>query len=116
MTLILYYNTRCDRIPRIGNSWPHSRGSLGVRCRPSVLQEARQGTLSGIVYVRADPAADPERYLLHKRDKGDPGTDLKSLVYVRSIQLGAMALEEGKRKAAGTASQKASAASGKGRS
>ncbi len=75
-----------------------------------------EGTLSGIVYVRADPAAEPERYLLHKRDKGNPGTDLKSLVHVRSIQLGAKALEEGKRKAAGTASQKASAASGKGRS
>jgi hypothetical protein len=75
-----------------------------------------EGTLSGIVYVRADPAAEPERYLLHKRDKGDPGTDLKSLVYVRSIQLGAKALEEGKRKAAGPASRKASAASGKGRS
>ena len=75
-----------------------------------------EGTLSGIVYVRADPAAEPERYLLHKRDKGDPGTDLKSLVYVRSIQLGAKALEEGKRKAAGPASQKASAASGRGRS
>ena len=75
-----------------------------------------EGTLSGIVYVRADPAAEPERYLLHKRDKGDPGTDLKSLVYVRSIQLGAKALEEGKRKAAGPASRKASAASGNGRS
>ena len=73
-----------------------------------------EGTLSGIVYVWADPAAEPERYLLHKRGKGDPGTDLKSLVYVRSIQLGAKALEEGKRKAAGPASQKASAASGKG--
>ena len=52
-------------------------------------------------------AAEPERYLLHKRDKGNPGTDLKSLVYVRSIQLGARALEEGKRKAAGPASPKA---------
>ena len=74
------------------------------------------GTLSGIVYVRADSAAEPERYLLHNRDKGNPGTDLKSLVYVRSIQLGAKALEEGKRKAAGPASQKASAATRKGRS
>jgi len=75
-----------------------------------------EGTLSGIVYVRADPAGEPARYLLHKRDKGEPGTDLKSLVYVRSIQLGAKALEEGKRKAAGTASHKPSAATGKGRS
>ena len=70
-----------------------------------------EGTLSGIVYVRADPDAELERYLLHKRDKGNPGTDLKSLVYVRSIQLGAKALEEGKRRAAGAASQKAAAVS-----
>ncbi len=76
-----------------------------------------EGTLSGIVYVRADPdpEAELERYLLHKRDKGYPGTDLKALVYVRSIQLGAKALEEGKRKAAGAASQKATAVTGKGR-
>ncbi len=58
------------------------------------------GTLSAIVYVQADPSKDPERYLLHKRDKGNLGTDLKALVYVRSIQLGEKALEEGKRQAA----------------
>jgi len=75
-----------------------------------------EGTLSGIVYVRADPDANAERYLLHKRDKGNPGTDLKSLVYVRSIQLGARALEEGKRKAGGAPGQKTTATSGKGRS
>ncbi len=75
-----------------------------------------EGSLSGIVYVRADPAASAERYLLHKRDKGNPGTDLKSLVYVRSIQLGAKALEDGKRKAAGPANSKVSATTGKGRS
>ena len=62
-----------------------------------------EGTLSGIVYVRAEPAENPTRYLLHKRDKGEPGTDLRSLVYVRTIQLGPKALEEGKRKAAGGA-------------
>jgi hypothetical protein len=59
-----------------------------------------EGTLSGIVYVRAPSAEDSDRYLLHKRDKGQPGTDLKALVYVRSIQLGDKALEEGTRKAA----------------
>ena len=59
-----------------------------------------EGTLSGIVYVRAPSVEDSDRYLLHKRDKGQPGTDLKSLVYVRSIQLGDKALEEGTRKAA----------------
>ena len=59
-----------------------------------------EGTLSGIVYVRAEAAENATRFLLHKRDKGNPGTDLKSLVYVRCIQLGPEALEEGKRKAA----------------
>ena len=38
-----------------------------------------QGSLSGIVYVQADQAEKPERFLLHKRDKGEPGTELKSL-------------------------------------
>jgi hypothetical protein len=65
--------------------------------------EKIEGSLSGIVYVRAGPASDPDRYILHKRDKGEPGTDLKSLLYVRSIQLGDQALAEGIRKAAGVA-------------
>jgi hypothetical protein len=60
-----------------------------------------QGTVSSIVYVQADQAEKPVRFLLHKRDKGEPGTELKSLVYVRSIRLGARALEEGERKASG---------------
>jgi hypothetical protein len=60
-----------------------------------------QGALSGVVYVRAGSTEDPTRFLLHKRDKGEAGTDLKSLVYVRSIQLGPKALEDGKRKATG---------------
>jgi hypothetical protein len=73
------------------------------------LQNGRkiEGNLSGIVYVRAESAAPhptgvgpPTRFLLHQRDKGEPGTGLKSLVYVRTIQLGPKALEEGKRKAA----------------
>jgi hypothetical protein len=59
-----------------------------------------RGPLAGIVYVQADPAGESVRYLLHKRDKGEPGTALRSLVYVRSIRLGEKALEEGKRRAA----------------
>jgi hypothetical protein len=77
-----------------------------------------QGPLSGIIYVQADPTQEPDRYLLHKRDKGQPGTDLRSLVYVRSIQLGEKALEEGKRKAGKRTSDSGSAtglASRKGR-
>ena len=59
-----------------------------------------RGSLAGIVYVQADPTREPQRFLLHKRDKGEPGTDLKSLVYVRSIKLGDKALEEAKSRAA----------------
>ncbi len=62
--------------------------------------QAIQAALSAIVYVQADASKEPERYLLHKRDKGEPGTDLKALVYVRSIQLGEKAMLEGKRKLA----------------
>jgi len=70
------------------------------------------GPLAEIIYVKPylDPKATPsggyrpqakvERFLLHKRDKGKPGEDLKSLTYVRLIKLGEEALEEGRRKAA----------------
>jgi hypothetical protein len=58
-----------------------------------------RGPLSGILYVQAEGADEPERFVLHKRDKGEPGMDLKALVYVRTVRLGAEALEEGKRKA-----------------
>lgn len=65
------------------------------------LQNGRKirGALSGIVYVQADPAGEAERYLLHKRDKGEVGTTLKALLYVRSVELGEKALVEGKRRA-----------------
>ncbi len=64
-----------------------------------------EGSLSGIVYVQTEQAVEPLRFLLHKRDKGEPGTELKSLIYVRSIQLGPKALEEGKHRAATRTSQ-----------
>ncbi|MHB1556143.1 MAG: hypothetical protein ACYC61_01555 [Isosphaeraceae bacterium] len=68
------------------------------------LQDGRtiRGPLSGIVYVQPEAGAEPDRFLLHTRDKGEPGTSLKSLVYVRSIRLGAEALREGERRARGT--------------
>jgi hypothetical protein len=57
------------------------------------------GPLSTIVYVQpskraaSDPDAqptpvEPERFLLSKRNKGEMGEDLKSLVYVKRIKLG----------------------------
>lgn len=75
------------------------------------------GPLAEIMYVRpyADPSAgldasklEPQRFLLHKRDKGLPGTDLKSLVYVKLVKLGKDAYEEGLAKAAKRAKTKPS--------
>jgi len=74
------------------------------------------GPLSGIVYLKpnseepSQKAVGParvkaQRFLIHKRDKGKAGTDLRSLIYVRLIKLGEEALEEGKRKAAKNRSQ-----------
>jgi len=67
------------------------------------------GPLSAVVYVQpvADstgplaPAASAERYLLNKRNKGEIGDELESMVYVKWIKLGEEALAEGQRKAAG---------------
>ncbi len=69
-----------------------------------------KGPLSALVYVRAAdhakpppgsyvPVVKPQRFILHKRDKGKVGADLKSLKYVRCVKLGKEALEEGRRKA-----------------
>jgi hypothetical protein len=69
------------------------------------------GPLSAIVYVQAEGADMPERFLLHKRDKGELDAGLSDLMYVRSIRLGPKALEEGKRKAA----QRQAAPAAKGR-
>jgi hypothetical protein len=57
-----------------------------------------QGTLSAIVYVRPESADAAQRFLLHKRDKGEPGTRLESLTFVHSVKLGPEAFQEGKRK------------------
>lgn len=56
------------------------------------------GPLSAIVYVQPDDDHKAERFLLHKRDKGELDQPLKSLRYVRKIELGDEALAEGKRK------------------
>lgn len=76
------------------------------------LKDGRKlsGSLGEIIYVRpfasrGGPRADqetpePQRFLLHKRDKGEVGKDLKSLVYVRLVKLGPDAVEEGRQRAA----------------
>jgi hypothetical protein len=57
-----------------------------------------RGPLSALLYVAPENGGEPEKFLLHKRDKGPAGTTLKSLVYVRAIRLGDDALSEGKQK------------------
>jgi hypothetical protein len=63
------------------------------------------GPLAAIVYVQPvqsasaesderRPPAEPEHFLLAKRNKGEPGQYMKSLVYVKRIKLGKEALEE----------------------
>ena len=71
------------------------------------------GPLAEIIYVkpyiekaapgskayRPETSAKPQRFLLHKRDKGEIDTTLKSLHYVKLVKLGEEALKEGQRKA-----------------
>ena len=46
------------------------------------------------------PQVKTEKFLLNKRNKGEIGQDLKSLVYVKSIKLGKEAYDEGLKKIA----------------
>jgi len=70
------------------------------------------GGLAEIVYVQpidnntaksgaSRPEIKTEQFILNKRNKGEIGEDLHSLVYVKSIKLGKEAFEEGMKKAAG---------------
>jgi hypothetical protein len=70
------------------------------------------GELAEIFYVQplADASngplgdtsrADPRRFMVNKRNKGENGKDLKSLKYVKVIKLGKEAYEEGLAKASG---------------
>jgi hypothetical protein len=76
------------------------------------LKDGRKltGPLAEILYVkpfreltagaRSDEDTEEIRFMLHKRDKGEPGTTLKALAYVKLVKLGDDAVEEGKKKAA----------------
>ncbi len=56
------------------------------------------GPLAAIVYVQPLGKQEAERFLLNKRNKGDLGQDLKTLVYVKWIQFGKEAMEAGAKK------------------
>ena len=57
-----------------------------------------QGPISAIIYLQREADEKRMRFLLHKRQKGKVGTDLKSLVYVQKVELGNQALEKSKRR------------------
>jgi hypothetical protein len=67
-----------------------------------------------IVFKADEPLAsrpddsEPVRVVIHMKDKGDFGAELKSLKYVKLIKLGKEALEEGRKKAARQLSGKSS--------
>jgi hypothetical protein len=64
------------------------------------------GSVSGIFYLLPGdyaakpgtpvPEVQPERFTLHKRDKGQMGDNLSSLLWVKTIKLGEEAFKEGK--------------------
>ena len=81
------------------------------------------GELSAIVYVEPPsyapvkpgevrPEVKTEKFVLNKRNKGEIGQDLKSLVYPKSIKLGKEAYEEGIRKTAEKGKEKKTKKSG----
>jgi hypothetical protein len=91
-----------DKKTYTGKSYPVQEYEHSI-----TLRDGRKitGDLSGILYVipgeLASPqvgATDPERYLFHKRQKGDVGQTFKHLIYVKTVRLGDEALREGKRK------------------
>jgi hypothetical protein len=47
------------------------------------------GSLSAIIYLQSErgDTARPEQFLLNKRNKGNPGQNVKSMVYVKRITL-----------------------------
>ena len=62
------------------------------------LQDGRKivGPLSALVYVQGEQERTGTKYILHKRQKGPIGSELNSLVYVTSVQLGQEAHDAGK--------------------
>ncbi len=63
------------------------------------LQDGRtiEGPIDGILYVHKEDAPKPDRFLIHKRQKGPIGSQLEDLIFLRSVHLGDKAMAEGKR-------------------
>ena len=52
------------------------------------------GPMSGIIYMDPYQGGEKQRFLMHKRQKGELNSRLDELVYVKSIRLGESALRE----------------------
>ena len=101
-----YKETTSDEKMYTGRSYP-AREYLHT----ITLRDGRTitGPLAEIVYVQPqddsskttrEGSAEPkvERFVLNKRNKGEAGQELQSLVYVKRIKLGKEAMEEGRKK------------------
>jgi hypothetical protein len=101
-----FKETTSDEKYYTGKSYPARVYSHTVTLKDG---RAITGPLAEIVFVQPfasaegpraeNPQPEAQRFMLHKRDKGQIGADLKSLRYVRLIKLGNEAVEEGKAKA-----------------
>lgn len=58
-----------------------------------------KGPLSALMYVQPDNGGTPLKLILHHRDKGEIGSDLESLKYVRFVKFGDEAFQEAVRRA-----------------
>lgn len=78
-----------------------------------------EGPLSEVIYIQPEvtrpsssaasqQADEPLRFILYKTHKGPPGTDLKSLVFVKRIALGEQAFQEATRRAQSSSAGRAS--------
>ncbi len=101
-----------------GRSYPcrHYTHTVTLKDGKTIIGElAEVFFVQPIVFKADEPLAnrpddsEPVRVVLHKRDKGDFGAELKSMKYVKLIKLGKEALEEGRKKAAHQPSGKSSA-------
>ena len=88
-----FKETTSDEKVYTGRTYPVREAAYKI-----TLKDGRtvSGTMSRILYLAPEPesprdrvnqSSEPERYLLQKRSKGQPGQDLKALVYVKQVRL-----------------------------
>lgn len=110
-----FKETAADEKVYTGKSYPAREYAHTITLRDG---RTITGPLAAIVYVEPDGAdasasaggaggaGEAQRFFLRKRDKGEVGTDLKSLVYVKRVKLGEEVMVEGREKMKGAADKK----------